>query len=425
MKTWKKILRCIIALLFIAASLTWCNNTANNENGWSNYKWELTIKWVWPEISMEFTVEEWTLVLRWYFEDHTDHIFLKAWKWENFFESENEYLPWTKVKFEWYVLPLDAAAGNHYYEVVNVESLSFKDYPNEDEVKEILDSYNYCDQDSDCTNFVWHCPFWCFIAVNKNFSGIATNIMNNYFDVNWTYCAYGCMYIDTVKCENFKCHAIAKDVPEWAVFCTIEQKKTETCNMQYDPVCGDDLHTYWNSCTACSSQNIDYYTPWECSTQLIDWDKNSLLDRIYKTKTVKDIRELWEDYDMKQALSDDVIILSAEKNNLAQFFKTTESRWNIKDERLIIYRLAQTTVEWDLVLYDIYFDKNDNLIYLITDFTRDKFSAPEDRVINIRQFENIWTYEHNGIKYGVLYNWEINDEVFQSEDCFVLANLED
>ncbi|MBQ2599891.1 hypothetical protein II582_00505 [bacterium] len=24
----------------------------------------------------------------------------------------------------------------------------------------------------------------------------------------------------------------------------MEQKKTETCNMQYDPVCGDDLHTY-------------------------------------------------------------------------------------------------------------------------------------------------------------------------------------
>jgi hypothetical protein len=76
-------------------------------------------------------------------------------------------------------------------------------------------------------------------------------------------------------------------------------------------------------------------------------------------------------------------------------------------------------------LYDIYLDKKDNLIYLVTDFTRDRFSAPEDRVINIRQFENIWIYEHNGIKYGVLYNWEINDEVFQSEDCFVLADLED
>jgi hypothetical protein len=98
---------------------------------------------------------------------------------------------------------------------------------------------------------------------------------------------------------------------------------------------------------------------------------------------------------------------------------------NDKGERSDFERFAQTTVEWDLVLYDIYLDKKDNLIYLVTDFTRDRFSAPEDRVINIRQFENIWTYEHNGIKYGVLYNWEINDEVFQSEDCFVLANLED
>ena len=424
MKKLKTILFSLWAL-FIAASLTWCQNTTNNENGWSNYKWELTIKWVWPEISMEPTVEEWTLVLRWYFEDHTDHIFLKAWKWEKFFESENEYLPWTKVKFEWYVLPLDAAAGNHYYDVVNVESLSFKDYPNEDEVKEILDSYNYCDQDSDCTNFVWHCPFWCFIAVNKNFSGIATNIMNNYFDVNWTYCAYGCMYIDTVKCENFKCHAIAKDVPEWAVFCTIEQKKTETCNMQYDPVCGDDLHTYWNSCTACSSQNIDYYTPWECSTQLIDWDKNSLLDKIYKTAAFKDIRELWEDYDMEQAISDDVIIVPDNYDRLIESFQYTEPLRNDNKFKASFTRFAQNTVEWDLVLYDIFYNTDNHTIYLITDFTRDEFSAKEDRIIDVKEFEHIWEYEHNWIKYRVLYNWELNDETFQSENAFVLANLED
>ena len=156
-------------ILFIIASLTWCNNTANNENGWSNYKWELTIKWVWPEISMESTVEEWTLVLRWYFEDHTDHIFLKAWKWENFFESENEYLPWTKVKFEWYVVPLDAAAGNHYYDVVNVENIKVISFLDTTWVKDILETYNYCESDDDCAYFMWECPFGCFIPYNKKF----------------------------------------------------------------------------------------------------------------------------------------------------------------------------------------------------------------------------------------------------------------
>ena len=170
-------------ILFIIASLTWCNNTANNENGWSNYKWELTIKWVWPEISMESTVEEWTLVLRWYFEDHTDHIFLKAWKWENFFESENEYLPWTKVKFEWYVVPLDAAAGNHYYDVVNVENIKVISFLDTTWVKDILETYNYCESDDDCAYFMWECPFGCFIPYNKKFGEILINNLN--FKKQW------------------------------------------------------------------------------------------------------------------------------------------------------------------------------------------------------------------------------------------------
>jgi hypothetical protein len=48
---------------------------------------------------------------------------------------------------------------------------------------------------------------------------------------------------------------------------------------------------------------------------------------------------------MKQAISDDSMILSNEKNNLAQFFKTIESMRNDKGERSDFERFAQTTVE--------------------------------------------------------------------------------
>lgn len=200
-----KIMLSLFLVLVISVSLSGCNKKLNNQNGWPNYEWELVIQWVGPEIAMEPTVEEWTLVLRWNFEYHTDHVFLKEWTWEPFFESENEYLPWNTVKFKWYVTALDAAAWNHYYEVVNVDELKLIANPDVNDIKEILESYNYCEIDDDCVYSMWECPFGCFVAFNKKFGDIPTQIMDNYFEINGKTCVYDCMYMDDVKCEDYKC----------------------------------------------------------------------------------------------------------------------------------------------------------------------------------------------------------------------------
>jgi len=191
--------------LFIAVSLTWCDGTKIDQNGWSNFEWSYVIQWVGPEVSMEPTVEEWTLVLRWNFEYHTDHVFLPAWVREDKFSSESEYLPWNTVKFKWYAIGLDAAAGNHYYEVMNIDELKVVANPNVDEIKEILESYNYCEEDSDCVYTMWECPFGCFVVFNKKFWEIPTKIMDNYFEINGKNCIYDCMYMDKVVCEDYKC----------------------------------------------------------------------------------------------------------------------------------------------------------------------------------------------------------------------------
>lgn len=171
----------------------------------NDYEWKLVIQWVGPEISMEPTVEEWTLVLRWNFEDHTDHVFLKEWIWEKLFEHENGYLPWNIVKFKWYVKPLDAAAGNHYYDVVSIEKLENIWYADSTWVKEILEWWNYCEVDDDCAYIVWECPFGCFVPLYKDFVDIAWKVMENYFGVNGKSCIYDCPYMDKAVCENYRC----------------------------------------------------------------------------------------------------------------------------------------------------------------------------------------------------------------------------
>jgi len=157
---------------------------------------------------------------------------------------------------------------------------------------------------------------------------------------------------------------------------------------------------------------------------LIDWSKTAFLDWVYSQNTnIKDIRELPIDYDTKQAIDDDVIIVPDNYDRLIESFQYTEPLRNDNKFKASFTRFAQNTVEWDLVLYDIFYNTDNHTIYLITDFTRDEFSAKEDRIIDVKEFEHIWEYEHNWIKYRVLYNWELNDETFQSENAFVLANL--
>ena len=313
--------------------LFWCQNA---QNGGPNYQWELTIAWVWPEISFEPTVEEWTLVLKWYFEDHSDHIFLPAGSWENYFNEESDYLPWNKVKFEWYLTPLDAAAWNHYYEVVNVDKLELISYPNADEVKNLFEWYNYCEKDSDCWYFVWECPLGCYIPLNVKYIDVASNLVTNFVNHLWDdeRCIYDCLYMNKAVCKNYKCEMI--DAPaeadvhacwpedkdpelscddtyydlacgnDWKTYkndcfackeplvetftfgqcendsgvkyCTAFQKSADTCNMIYAPVCGNDWKTYWNDCVACQSETVESYTMWECESSAftVEWDSEFL-----------------------------------------------------------------------------------------------------------------------------------------------------
>ena len=179
-------------LLLWCLIFAWCNNQKLWENE-SFYEWDLIISGVWSEISFEPTVEEWTLVLKWNFEDHSDHVFFDEWIWEIYLREEPDYLPWNTLRFKWTVEAIDWAAGNHYYNVKTIDKLELVKYPNAGEIKEIFDSYNYCESDSDCEYFMWECPLWCYIPMNKKFIRVANNIVTNFINNREERCIYDCL----------------------------------------------------------------------------------------------------------------------------------------------------------------------------------------------------------------------------------------
>lgn len=85
--------------------------------------------------------------------------------------------------------------------------------------------------------------------------------------------------------------------------------------------------------------------------------------------------------------------------------------------------MAQNTVEGDLILTDIlYYEKSDKL-YIVTDNTRDKFSAETDRIIELKEFNYTSEYKNNNHLYWVLYNGDITEENFKTDNVFVITTI--
>lgn len=134
----------------------------------------------------------------------------------------------------------------------------------------------------------------------------------------------------------------------------------------------------------------------------------------------KDIRNLSSEYSYFDAQKDNCFVIGAMVHNDYLYGEFME---NYKNNKSAFIRVAQNTAEGDLILYDILYNKKTNKLYLVTDNTRDKFSAEEDRKIALKEFNNISEYKYKNNLYWVLYNENITEENFNTDNVYIITTI--
>lgn len=135
------------------------------------------------------------------------------------------------------------------------------------------------------------------------------------------------------------------------------------------------------------------------SNNLTDGENNTGKESSTDKYGYKNLSELPQDYTLEQAIEDRCVVITYNKvwnkDKLDSFIENTGI--NSKDRKEDKIRIAQTTVEGDLVIKDLEYkikdetyklgneDVNKTTYILTEDNTRDKFSAEADRKITVNE----------------------------------------
>ncbi len=151
-------------------------------------------------------------------------------------------------------------------------------------------------------------------------------------------------------------------------------------------------------------KNNKYY----CSKLVITEDIETI-DNFYDTYLTKDndIRKIEKNYNIDDAIKDNIFIVANDiiyNSNLYDEFMN-----NYLDKNDTYLRIARTTIEGDLIIYDLLYLENNDKLYLIIDNTRDGFSS--DKEIKLKEYEKLIEYNNEII----LYNGDFQESLEQAE----------
>lgn len=149
------------------------------------------------------------------------------------------------------------------------------------------------------------------------------------------------------------------------------------------------------------------------------------IDDFYKTPLTQynDVRDLSKNYSVSDAQKDNCYVTGSSIND--KLFSGFTSKYNKKRDAFV--RVVQTTTEGNIIITDVLYDSANNKIHIVTDSTRDKYAAEEDRIIKYQSYEKINVWLHNSARYWVAFNGTLPESEIDETDnqnFFIITALD-
>lgn len=114
---------------------------------------------------------------------------------------------------------------------------------------------------------------------------------------------------------------------------------------------------------------------------------DSIIGIVYSNVDIKKLTELPREYSVTDAINDGALVMCVlDFSNEQKYYDFLEKYRNKEDAFL---RYVFTTEEGDICIIDTKYDSINDKVYVISDYSRDKYTQVGDRILKFYAFDNI------------------------------------